>query len=173
MKFYEGIHVRSHTQVALVLFFTAAAVLCMAAGLTIIFPDTALSAIWRIKPDEFAQFLNLRPWTGIGFLLLSGLMGATAWGCWNGRLWGWRMAIAIFAANGVGRGANIHGSHSGRVYWDCSCGCDRILADTSAGEGRIPIARIGLTKTGATLVLAVMRLHGLALSRRIAPAALS
>ncbi len=107
MKFYEGIHVRSHTQVGLVLFFTAAAVLCMAAGLTIIFPDTALSAIWRIKPDEFAQLLNLRPWTGIGFLLLSGLMGATAWGCWNGSLWGWRMAIAIFAANDVGDAAQI------------------------------------------------------------------
>jgi hypothetical protein len=107
MKIYKGIYVRSNTQFALVLFFTAAAVLCMAAGLTMIFPDTALSAIWRIKPDEFAQLLDLRPWTSIGFLLLSGWMGFTAWGCLNGSLWGWRMAIAIFAANGLGDAAQI------------------------------------------------------------------
>jgi hypothetical protein len=112
MKFHKGIHVRSHTQVALVLFFGAAAVLCMAAGFTMIFPDTALSAIWSIKPQEFAQLLELRPWTSIGFLLLSGGMGLTAWGCLNGSLWGWRMAIAIFAANGLGDAAQIF---AGRV----------------------------------------------------------
>jgi hypothetical protein len=86
MKNDKGIYVRSNTQFALVLFFIAAAVLCMAAGLTTIFPDTVLSAIWRIKPDEFAQLLGLRPWTSIGFVLLSGWMGFAAWGCLNGSL---------------------------------------------------------------------------------------
>jgi hypothetical protein len=89
------------------MFFTAAAVLCLTAGVTVLFPDTALSAIWRIKPGEFARLLDLRPWTGIGFLLLSGLMGAAAWGCLHRRLWGWRMAIAIFTANGIGDVAQI------------------------------------------------------------------
>jgi hypothetical protein len=107
MKIYKGIQIRSRTQVALVLLFTAAAVLCMAAALTMIFPNTALSLIWRIKPDAFRQLLDLRPWTSIGILLLSGWMGLTAWGCLNASLWGWRMAIAIFAANGLGDAAQI------------------------------------------------------------------
>jgi hypothetical protein len=79
----------------------------MVAGFTMIFPYTAISVIWRIKPDEFAQLLELRPWTSIGFLLLSSLMGLTVWGCWNGCLWGWRMAIAIFAANDLGDAGQI------------------------------------------------------------------
>ena len=112
MKIYKGIYLRSHTQIALVFFFTAAAVLCLVAGLTMICPDTALSTVWRIKPDEFAQLLKLRPWTSVGFLLLSGWMGFTAWGCLNGRLWGWHMAIAIFVANGVGDAVQIF---AGRV----------------------------------------------------------
>jgi hypothetical protein len=112
MKAYKRIHVRSRTQVALVLFFTAAAALCVVAGFTMIFPDTPLSAVWRIKPGEFAQLLELRPWTSIGFLLLSGWMGLTAWACLNGCLRGWRMAIAIFAANGLGDAVQIF---AGRV----------------------------------------------------------
>jgi hypothetical protein len=83
-------------------FFILAAVLCFIAGFTLLFPGTPLSAIWRIKPDEFAQLTALRPWTGIGFFLLSGIMGLTAWGCLQRRLWGWRMAVAIFAVNAVG-----------------------------------------------------------------------
>lgn len=79
-----------------------AALICLVAGFTVLFPETPLSAIWSIKPDEFAQLIQLGPWTGLGFLLLSGLMGATAWGCLQRRRWAWRMAIAIFAANGVG-----------------------------------------------------------------------
>ena len=107
MKDPQSTHLRSHTQVALASFFTAPAVLCTVVSFTMIFPYTAISVIWRIKPDEFAQLLELRPWTSIGFLLLSCLMGLTAWGCLNGSLWGWRMAIAIFGANGFGDGGQI------------------------------------------------------------------
>jgi hypothetical protein len=92
----------SRTQIALVSFFLAATLMCAVAGITVLFPDTPLSVIWQIKPDAFAQLVALWPWSGIGFLLLSGFMGAAAWGCLRRRLWGWRMALAIFAANGLG-----------------------------------------------------------------------
>lgn len=101
----------SRTQIALVSFFILAALLCFIAGFTVLFPGTPLSAIWRIKPVEFAQLTALRPWTGLGFFLLSGIMGLTAWGCLHGRLWGWRLAVAIFAANAVGGVGQIFAGH--------------------------------------------------------------
>lgn len=85
------------------------------------------------------QLLELRPWTGIGFLLLSGLMGAAAWGCLHRRLWGWRMAIAIFAANGLGDATMVI---TGRI-WEGFIGVTVAVAivfwlDASPGEGCLP-----------------------------------
>lgn len=98
---------RSRTQIALASFFMIAALICLVAAFTVFYPETPLSAIWWVKPDTFAQLVELSPWTEIGFLLLSGLMGATAWGCFQRRAWGWKMAVAIFAANGAGDLAQI------------------------------------------------------------------
>jgi hypothetical protein len=92
----------SYTQVALVCFFVAATVMCAIAGVTLLAPSTALSGIWVIKPQEYADLLELVPWSGIGFLVLSLVMAGAAWGCWQRKLWGWRLAIAIFAANASG-----------------------------------------------------------------------
>ena len=93
---------RSITQIALRIFFLIAALICLVAAFTVLYPETPVSAVWRLKPDAFAQLVQLSPWTGMGFLLLSALMGTTAWGCIQRRRWGWRTAIAIFAANGAG-----------------------------------------------------------------------
>jgi hypothetical protein len=92
----------SRTQKVLVSFFLTATLVCFISGVTVLVPNTSLSAVWLIKPDAYLQLLALSPYSGIGFLLLSGVMGATAWGCLHRRLWGWRTALAIFAANGLG-----------------------------------------------------------------------
>jgi hypothetical protein len=99
---HQGTEKRTGTQIALAAFFAIAASICLTAAITVLYPETPLSIIWQIKPDEFAQLIQLRPWTGIGFFLMSGLMGAAAWGCLRRRLWGWRMAVVILAANGLG-----------------------------------------------------------------------
>jgi hypothetical protein len=111
MAVYQIVEKRSHTQIGLASFFMIAAIICLAAGFTVLYPETPLSAIWWIKPDDFAQLVELRPWTGIGFLLLSGLMAVTAWGCLRRRLWGWKLAVAIFAANGLGDLGQIFAGH--------------------------------------------------------------
>lgn len=104
---------RSLTQIALGSFFTLAALFCSLAAFTLTYPETWLSAVWHVKPDAFAQLLLLRPWTVAGFVLLSALMAVTAWGCFQRRRWGWRMAIAIFAANAAGDFGQIL---AGRIF---------------------------------------------------------
>jgi hypothetical protein len=92
----------SATAFVLVLFFGFATAFCLIAGVTILVPETALSGIWQIKPEEFTQLLAFRPWSGIGFLLLSCSMAIAAWGCFHNKRWGWRLAVAIFTAHALG-----------------------------------------------------------------------
>ena len=103
----------SYTRTALVVFFVIASSICICAAFTVLLPGTPLSSIWAIKPDVFVTLNELRPWSGISFLALSVLMGVAAWGCWLGRLWAWRLAIAIFVANGFGDLVQIF---NGRVF---------------------------------------------------------
>jgi hypothetical protein len=98
----RGIGPAGYTAIALGCFFAAACLICLIAGITILWPSTSLWAIWSIKPDDFAQLLDLAPWSGLGFLLLCVVMGAAAWGCWQRRLWGWRLAVGIFTAHALG-----------------------------------------------------------------------
>jgi hypothetical protein len=88
-------------------FFALAACLCLAAGTSILAPDTPLRAMWAIKPAEYRLLLDLAPWSALGFLLLSATMAATSWGAIRRTRWGWALAIAIFAINGVGDVARI------------------------------------------------------------------
>src|SRR5215213_2391167 len=88
-------------------FFALAACLCLAAGISILAPDTPLRAMWAIKPTEYGQLLDLAPWSGSGFLLLSAAMAATSWGVIRRKRWGWASAIAIFAINGAGDAARL------------------------------------------------------------------
>jgi len=71
------------------MFFGVATALRLIAGITILLPETALSGIWQFKPEEFAQLLAFRPWSGIGFLLLSCLMAIASCSCFHRQRWGW------------------------------------------------------------------------------------
>jgi hypothetical protein len=93
------------TPVVLSWFFALATCLCLAAGISVLAPNTPIRAIWAIKPTEYDQLLDLAPWSGLGFLLLSGAMAATSWGAIRRTRWGWTLAIAIFVINGVGDAA--------------------------------------------------------------------
>ena len=58
--------------------------------------------IWLTKPEAHGDLMLLRPASTIGFLTLSAAMGFAAVGCMRRKLWGWTLAVAIFATNGLG-----------------------------------------------------------------------
>ena len=98
---------RSLTHCALTCFFVFATVMCAAAGITLFCPQTRLSVIWEIKPNDYRTLLAYAPWAGIGFLLLSALMATAAWGIAHRMFWSWQLSIVIFFANGMGNAVQM------------------------------------------------------------------
>lgn len=90
------------THRALTLFFAFAAVMSIVAGITLLQPQTPLTAVWAIKPNDYRNLLAFAPWSGLGFLLLSALMATAAWGTSHRTPWSLRLSIAILVANGIG-----------------------------------------------------------------------
>ena len=100
-------HIARSTPAMLAGFFALAALICAAAGASLLDPGGPLAPMWRIKPDEYRQLLLLGPAAGIGFLALAAVMAAASLGTARRRRWGWRLACAIFAVNGLADAARI------------------------------------------------------------------
>ena len=88
-------------------FFVFAAAACTLAGLSLLMPGSPLDAIWRWKPDEHRQLLALGPLLGMAFLALAVVMTAASFGTFARRRWGLRLAMAIFAVNGLADAARL------------------------------------------------------------------
>ena len=60
--------------------------MCVLAGLSLLLPDSGLTAIWSWKQDEYRALLGAAPASGVGFLLLgpspAGYVGES-------RAWNW------------------------------------------------------------------------------------
>jgi hypothetical protein len=99
----EGVDVRRPLTIAFV-----AVALWVAAGIAIIigaallFPGTLLDKIWEYNRPAYAAFVTLGRALGVAFIALAILAGSTAKGLFLGRRWAWRLAIGIFAVNGLG-----------------------------------------------------------------------
>jgi hypothetical protein len=90
-----------HT-VLLTIFFALATCILLAAGCALLLPGTKLEAIWAAYPARRSMLMPYRLWLGPGFLMLAVAMASACIGCFLHRRWGWRLAVAIFAANGLG-----------------------------------------------------------------------
>jgi hypothetical protein len=93
------------------IFFGAATVILIAAGLALLLPGTAAEIVWRLYPARQALLMPYREWLGPGFLALSAVMAAASFGCFARRRWAWGLAVAIFAANGIGDIAQLAMGH--------------------------------------------------------------
>jgi hypothetical protein len=93
------------------IFFALATFILIAAGTALLFPGSKLEIVWKLYPARRALLMPYRIWLGPGFLALAAAMVAASRGCFLHRRWGWRLAVAIFAANGLGDAIQLFMDH--------------------------------------------------------------
>ncbi len=98
---------RLYAPIILGFFFLTAMLICLVAAITLLAPGSPVDGVWSIKPVEYQQLLALAPWSGVGFVALSVAMAFASLGTFTGSRWGWWLAVAIFAINGLGDAAQV------------------------------------------------------------------
>lgn len=93
------------------IFFALATCVLISVGLALLFPGTEMEAIWRLYPARRALLMPHRNWLGPGFLTLAFAMACASIGCFRRRTWGWSLAVAIFALNGIGDAVQLAMGH--------------------------------------------------------------
>jgi len=83
-------------------FFALAAMITGWAGKSLLWRGMPFQSLWRLKPAAHATLAAWSPWSAFGFLALSVVTLAACYGVFRRRVWGWRLALAIFVANGLG-----------------------------------------------------------------------
>jgi len=77
------------------------------AGITLVWPGTALDRIWLLNPKAHLQLAPLGPRIGFGFLLLSMALGTAAVGWFQKKKWGWQLAVCIIGIQVLGDLVNL------------------------------------------------------------------
>ena len=88
-------------------FFTAATVVLIVSGISLVWPGTLLDRLWDVAYDKYAALLPYRFAVGPGFLALSVFSAIASVGCFLRRDWGRRLAVGIFALNAAGDAGQI------------------------------------------------------------------
>lgn len=83
-------------------FFAFATVMTGLSAITLLAPGGPLDAMWRIKPDAYAELRAFAPVSGIGFAVLCAMMAAACFGAVTRRRWGWMLGAALIVANALG-----------------------------------------------------------------------
>jgi len=81
------------------------------AGTTLVWPGTALDHAWALNPRAYRE-LGPPGWkAGVPFLLLAATLCAAGVGWFRRRLWGWRLAVVLIAAQVIGNTINLFLGH--------------------------------------------------------------
>lgn len=76
--------------------------MAMLAGVTLIFPGTALDRVWVLNPSGHAGLAALGRPIGLLFPVLSFALLAAGIGWLKRRLWGWTLAVLLIGGNVLG-----------------------------------------------------------------------
>lgn len=93
------------------LFFAVATLILLGVGFALLLPGTAMESVWLTYPARRAVLMPHRDWLGPGFFALAGAMAAASIGNFHKYWWGWWLAAAIFAVNGLADAAQIALGH--------------------------------------------------------------
>jgi hypothetical protein len=83
-------------------FFLFGATMAAYAAVTLLKPGTALDRLWALNKTGHLQLATWGKSAGLGFVVLSALMFATAIGWFRRRYWGWLLGTAIIGINATG-----------------------------------------------------------------------
>ena len=97
------------TAIGVFLFFGA--VMASLAGTTLIWPGTLLDHMWVLNAPAYNQLAPFGKTVGVPFLVLSAALAAAGVGWFGRRLWGWRLAVVIIAAQVLGDLVSIFMCH--------------------------------------------------------------
>jgi hypothetical protein len=92
---------------AIGLFLLFGALIASLAATTLLWRGTPLDRIWVLNPMAHRQLAPMGGTVGILFLLLSAALTAAGIGWLRRRLWGWRLAVIIIAAQVLGDAFNL------------------------------------------------------------------
>jgi uncharacterized membrane protein (DUF2068 family) len=87
---------------ALSLFFSAGALISFTSGISLIFPNSFLQPMWRLNPRALDAFNQMGAWAFILLFTVSMACAFSAIGLWQGKLWGYRLAISMLVVNLIG-----------------------------------------------------------------------
>jgi DMSO reductase anchor subunit len=90
------------TPVLLGAFAAVATLILLATGAALVWPGTALDALWSLTPNKRATLEPYRLAVGIGFLVLSIPAAMLSYGAFGHRAWARPAAIVALAINGAG-----------------------------------------------------------------------
>jgi hypothetical protein len=93
------------TPLLLAVFSAAAAILLVVTGLSLLIPGGPLDVIWGMAENKRAFLLPYGGLVGPAFLLRAIVSVVASVGCYRRRRWGWWIAVAALAANGIGDAA--------------------------------------------------------------------
>jgi hypothetical protein len=93
-------------------FLLFGALMASLAGATLLWRGTRLDRMWSLNPRAFKELARHGRAVGIPFLLLGVALAIASVGWFKSRLWGWRLAVAIIAAQVLGDLVNAFSEHA-------------------------------------------------------------
>jgi hypothetical protein len=96
----QWINPRGLTAVGIFLFFGAT--VASLAGVTLVWPGTAIDRIWSLNPRAYGQLAPIGHTVGIVFLLLGAVLLVAGIGWFKRRFWGWALAVIVIASQVLG-----------------------------------------------------------------------
>jgi hypothetical protein len=92
---------------AMGIFLLFGAIMAFLAATTLLWRGTAFDRMWILNPRAHKELASFGKAVGIPFLLLAVTLAIAGMGWFKRRLWAWRLAVAIIAAQVLGDLVNV------------------------------------------------------------------